>query len=352
MSSPRLRCAGGLLLAAAVLSTPPVAVRIDAAPSSCGLEGVERIVAVGDVHGAYDRFVDILRAASVIDGRQRWAGGRTHLVQLGDIVDRGPDSRKALDLLRRLDRDASSAGGGVHVLLGNHEVARMLGDLRYVDPGEYRAFVTSDSEEIRRRFVESAKTADRDQLDQLLKATPLGSIEMRIAFGPNGEYGKWLRTLDAVVKIDGVLFLHGGISLAVAPLSCDDINVTVRRELTTDFDATRSAPFASLAAREDGPLWYRGLAERLDTFSPQVDDVLAKQGAQAIVIAHTVSPTGRIRLRFGGKVVQIDTGMQPAYVTNGRASALEIRNGRFTAIYQDRRDPLDVTSLSQQLAER
>jgi hypothetical protein len=71
-----------------------------------------------------------------------------------------------------------------------------------------------------------------------------------------------------------------------------------------------------------------------------VSELLSKQNARAIVIGHTVTPQGRIQTRFGDRVVQIDTGMQPAYVENGRASALEIRDGVFTAIYADRRDVL------------
>jgi hypothetical protein len=55
-----------------------------------------------------------------------------------------------------------------------------------------------------------------------------------------------------------------------------------------------------------------------------------------------VVPGGRVRPRFGGKVIQIDTGMQPAYVPDGRASALEIAHGTMTAIYTDRRDVLSV----------
>jgi calcineurin-like phosphoesterase family protein len=333
------RCGAAVLFAAAATLAAQVARPVVAAPTSCTLENIERIVAVGDVHGAYDRYIEILRTAGVIDTRQRWSGGRTHLVQLGDIVDRGPDSRKALDLLRRLEPDAESAGGAVHVLLGNHEVARMLGDLRYVDPGEYRAFVTSDSEEIRQRVAQSPNVSDRDAF---LKATPPGSIEMQIAFGPDGTYGKWLRTLDAVAKINGVLFLHGGISPAVSSVPCDEINATVRREVAADLDQTRRAPLASLAAREDGPLWYRGLAEQPDSFAPEVEGILTGQHARAIVVAHTVSTTGRIRVRFGGSVIQIDTGMQPAYVQNGRASALEIRGNQFTAIYTDRRDMLEI----------
>src|SRR5262249_27087123 len=158
---------------------------------------------------------------------------------------------------------------------------------------------------------------------------------MRIAFGRQGEYGEWLRKHDTVVRINGVVFLHGGISPAVAAMPCETINKTVRRELTDDLDKTRAAPLSTLAAREDGPPWYRGLAQSPDSFAADVDDILARQHATAIVVAHTVTPDGRVRMRFGGKVVQIDTGMQPAYVQNGRASALEIHNGIFTAIYQD-----------------
>jgi hypothetical protein len=328
--------------AAALALTWPTGAPLHTGTTACALDGIDRIVAVGDVHGAYDRFVEILRAAGVIDERQRWSGGRTHFVQLGDVVDRGPDSRKALDLLRRLEREAASAGGGVHALIGNHEVARMLGDFRYTDPGEYRAFATSDSEEIRRRALSGQP--------QLLDATPLGSVEMQIAFGLKGAYGKWLRTLDTVVKIDGVLFVHGGISPSVSEMPCDAINAAVRRELTGDLDQARRDPLASLAAREDGPTWYRGLAEAPESFAADVDAVLSNQRARAIVVAHTVSGSGRIRMRFGGKVAQIDTGMQPAYVTNGRASALEIRGGQVTAIYQDRRDPLpEMTAV---IAER
>jgi hypothetical protein len=322
--------------AVALLAMPRAGGRLDAAGSPCEIDGVERIVAIGDVHGAYDRLVAILRAAEIVDARLRWSAGKTHLVQLGDVVDRGPDSRKALDLLQSLGKDAARAGGAVHVLLGNHEIMRMLGDLRFTTPGEYAAFATARSEEIRQRLVESAAAEEREQL---VKETPLGSIEMRLAFGRKGPYGEWLRTLNGVMKINGVLFVHGGISPAIAALPCDEINETVRRELASDLDKTLAAPLSSLAAREDGPFWYRGLAQP-ETPASQVDDLLARQRARAVVIGHTVVPGGRMASRFDGRVFQIDTGMQPAYVPTGAASALEIARGVFTAIYEDRRDVL------------
>ena len=64
-------------------------------------------------------------------------------------------------------------------------------------------------------------------------------LEMRVAFGRNGHYGELIRKLNAVVKVNGIVFLHGGISPAVATMSCDAINTTVRRELATDIDKVR-----------------------------------------------------------------------------------------------------------------
>ena len=323
------RCAA---LVAAILAG---AVSARAAAEPCRFDGVDRIVAVGDVHGAYDRLLEILRAAGVVDARGRWSGGRTHLVQLGDVLDRGPDSRKSLDLLLRLTREAADAGGRVHALLGNHEALRLLGDFRYTTPGEYAAFATRDSSDVRRQLVEAAPAAVREQL---LAETPLGMIEMIQAFGPSGTYGSALRQLNAVERINGVLFLHGGLSPTASALDCDEINAKIRTELSSELEQTRNAPDSSLAMGENGPLWYRGLAQEPDAFAPEVETILSAQRARAIVVAHTVRPDGVIAARFGGRVFVIDTGMQKEYVPTGRASALEIRGSVFTAIYSDRRE--------------
>ena len=87
-------------------------------------------------------------------------------------------------------------------------------------------------------------------------------------------------------------------------------------------------------------MWYRGLAEEGESFAPQLATILTGQHASAIVVAHTVRTNGRIEARLGGRVFVIDTGMQPAYVPTGAASALEIRGQTFTAIYTDRKEVL------------
>ena len=90
-------------------------------------------------------------------------------------------------------------------------------------------------------------------------------------------------------------------------------------------------------------MWYRGLAvENETTFLPEVETILQTLNARMIVVGHTVAANGRVTPRFGGRVVQLDTGMlDGSFFPGGRASALEIRDGKLTAIYEDRREDLD-----------
>src|SRR5690242_17996835 len=57
---------------------------------------VERIVAIGDLHGDYENYVKVLEAARIIDARGQWIAGETHLVQVGDIPDRGDGTQKII----------------------------------------------------------------------------------------------------------------------------------------------------------------------------------------------------------------------------------------------------------------
>jgi hypothetical protein len=326
-----------------------------AAESTCDLTGVARVVAVGDVHGAYDNFVGVLKMAGLVDERLHWSGGAAHLVQVGDAIDRGNDSRKVLDLLMRLEEEARRAGGRVHALLGNHEVMNILGDLRYVTPADYEAFRGAESEELRNRYYHAAVAEARDQArregkafdeaafrERFFKEVPLGFVEKRQAFGADGVYGRWLRRHDAVVKINGVAFLHGGLTPEVAKLGCASIDETLRREITADIARTRAQPLASLAAREAGPLWYRGLAKEDEAaFASEVDEILRAMQARAIVVAHTVTGDGRIHARFGGRVFTIDAGMVESY--GGHRAALEITPEAFTALYPTGREPLTTS---------
>ncbi len=339
--------------AATSLACGPALSQAAPSPELCALETTERIVAVGDVHGAYEPFVALLRAAALVDSRDRWIGGRAVLVQTGDILDRGPDSRKAIDLLMRLEREANRAGGAVYSLLGNHELMRVIGDWRYVSEGEYEAFRGRDSVALREATLERAERiaterARRDDVEldasavrsELERQIPLGFPELAAAFGADGDYGRWVRERPAIVKINGVLFVHGGISAAAATRGCADINATVASEVAA-LGMGESAT-TGLAGHEQGPLWYRGLVtEPEEPFEESIDTILERMAARAIVVGHTVIP-GSVTARFDGRVLTIDTGMLGGdFYPQGEPIAVELTGSAATAIYANgTREPL------------
>lgn len=349
-------CIAVLTIALGPAAALPAAQSLD---TPCDVRTSERVVAIGDVHGAYDRFVAILTKAGLIDARGRWAGGRAVFVQTGDVVDRGPDSRRALDLVKRLEQEAARAGGRVFALLGNHEVMRMVGDWRYVSAGEFAAFRNGSSSDLRNALLERAmqqaeskakdekRAFDEDAFRvQFEREVPLGFIEMRQAFDPQGDYGKWLRTHSTVVRVNGVAFMHGGTSEDVAALGCEAINSMVRSELA-ELSIPVDQAKLPLSAGESGPLWYRGLAQEPEpAFAPALERILKSLDAHAIVVGHTPNP-GRVLTRFGGRVIAIDSGMLDGqFFPGGVASALELQGGTMTAIYEDRRERIETPALA------
>jgi hypothetical protein len=314
-----------------------------------------RIVAIADVHGGFEPFVAILTTAGLIDKDRRWSGGNAILVQTGDVTDRGPGVRDALDLLMTLEKQASAAGGRVHMLLGNHEVMNMIAETRDVAPEVLNAFG--------------------------------GDAAYRAAFARDGKYGRWLRTKPIILTLEGTVFMHAGINLEFSTASLDDLNRRARRELTEWDDGVRwleernlvkrSAPIqevvraartevdrvnAILAEKQhlepevrrgaqlvlpvanvgasslltgEGPLWFRGFATWTDgEGAERMAAVLKHHRVKRFVTGHSVQTGGKINQRFGGALFLIDTGMlNGRFYPAGRPSALEINGDAVREIY-------------------
>ena len=361
------------------------------------------LIAIGDVHGDFDDFSAILQRVNLVDEQRHWTGGTSTLIQLGDLIDRGPKPREVLDLMISLDQQAEKSGGKVVSLLGNHEVMNIMGDLRYVSVGNFKSFADDDSEKRRASGFQQYMAWRKDhpqllaELNQpVLPETesewmirhPLGFIEQREAFSPSGAYGKWLRQHSAVARIGEVIFLHGGINPDLSSMELDQINEHIRGEIhqydearqylaqenvllpfftlqesiavaQAELIAERKQPTASsaprvakleqflelggwLSVREDGPVWYRAYDQwSEEEGAPKADKILAAYHATHIVTGHTVQRTATIRPRFDGKIILIDTGMLSSYYRGGQPSALQIDDdGKFTAVYMDRKVPL------------
>jgi hypothetical protein len=300
------------LLAVASLALVPAAF---AAEGTCGITGVSRVVAVGDVHASYDNLVSVLTMAGLLDRSAHWAGGKGVFVQVGDILDRGAEARPVLDLLMRLEKEARPAGGRVIVLLGNHDVMNILGDLSAVQLAEYAEWKepetagsrTQSGKARRMEFVDAVTERAREEAKaagqpfneaayrrKILAETPSGYVERAQALSASGEYGQWLRGRDVVATVNDVAFVHGGLTPEVAALGCEEINRKVRSELGTDLAQTRANPQAALATSENGPLAYRGLAREDETaFLPSVLKVLQSMRVGPGGSLTAIYPTGR-----------------------------------------------------------
>jgi hypothetical protein len=363
----------------------------------------DRVTAIGDVHGDFDNFSAMLKRTGLIDAQHHWTGGKSVLVQTGDLIDRGAKGREVMDLLISLEKEAPHIGGQVVALLGNHEIMNLLGDLRYVSTEDYAHFADAESEKRRKAAYQeyAAWLASHAEMlaalrlhalptteEEWMAKHPPGFLEHCEAFGPTGMYGKWIRSHAAIVEISGVIFLHGGIHPVLSSMKLDEINRQIQDEIQ-EFDRAKQdlvshklvLPFFTLqeiaavaqarwqfdrqsasprdadsqanllhilgfgnwmSMREDGPLWFRSYDQWSEEEGiPQLEKILAAYGAKHIVVGHTVQQGVRIRSRFAGRVFLIDTGMLSTYWRGGRASALEIRDARkFVAVYLDSEETL------------
>ena len=342
-------------------------------------DNVDRIVAMADIHGAYDAMTTTLQKANVLDADLNWSGGKTHLVIVGDILDRGPGSRAAMELLMRLEPEAEAAGGRVHVVFGNHESMPMTGDLRYVSAAEYAAFAADEDPAERLRWLKLFAQRSGSSIDaaisQFDKKFPPGYFAMRRAFRADGRYGQWLLQKNIIVVINGTAFVHGGLSAAVTKLGLQGVNGKLKDDLAeyvrilglltdaeillptdshydyrsilsnylpglNDDAETLHAVKAALRLEEsellstEGPLWYRGnvvcpgIVE-----SYRLDDALAAIGANRVVVGHTPTPNRKVLQRFDGRLIEIDTGMLNFYY-NGSGNALVLEGDSIAVVNQ------------------
>jgi len=317
--------------------------------------GVDKIIVIGDLHGDYEAFIRILKGTEVIDRDLHWAAGKAHFVQTGDIMDRGIDARKILDDLMRLEKEAEAAGGMVHVLLGNHEELNLTGivfssNLDYVTLDQFIKFLPDGyrkkqeealAKKLLRLSARDREASPKKMIDQFWKAQRANpSIQRLYLLNFNEVYGPWLRRLNVAIKINNVIFVHGGIGEKYSKWGLKEINDRYRSELANIWREFRRAELPSnsrpvstppsIVYRGDSPLWYRELATvPEEDLEEELDMILETLGAKAMVIAHTprIPSSPKDMQRFGGRVWIVDTGISRAY--GGPASALIILDGYF-----------------------
>ena len=245
----------------------------------CLFPKVNRLVAIGDIHGDLSVAIKSLKLAGVINlsvpnnsvnvNDIEWKGGNTFIVQIGDQIDRVRPSNwnndsicdsndselyqdegsdlKIFSLFENLHKQAQKYGGAVLSLLGNHELMNVVGDFRYVSPNEFREFGN---------FFNAKKTLKR------YGTYPFGYKERKEVFKPGGILAKKLAlTRYSILQVGSWIFVHGGVSPELAKkFTLDEINSNIRSWLLGNKDSDIKRAVNELFHNDDdtrSPFWCR-----------------------------------------------------------------------------------------------
>ncbi len=239
---------------------------------------------VSDIHGHIEPLVRALQKASLLDSNRAWCGERAHLTVLGDFFDRGPDGIAVVDLIRRLQDEAGSAGGRVDALLGNHEILA-LGMHRFGD-----------------RLVRSRRRSVRSFARSWTLNGGRASDQERLTDG----HIAWLSGLDAIAVTGPDLLLHSDTTDYLRwGDSVEQINHAVHDVLASD----------------DLERWWECWAMLTDRFAFADPD-----GEQAAI--KLLDQLGGERIVHGHSIIATLTGQDSAEVTG----PLSYAGGRVLAI--------------------
>ncbi len=305
----------------------------------------ERLLVVGDLNGDDDALAVILCANGVTDTRGRWCGAGTHVVQLGDIVNRGTAARSAIERLMRLSQEAEEGGGRVTVLLGNHECMVTLGNLAWCSPEEMLEFATPAE---RVAFEVSRSSAIYALLSHARsdgRTLPIvgalraweeqhapGRAAYQSAMGRDGEHGRFLRSLPVAVRVGQVLLTHGGLAPRYAQHGLAALHDELLSIWSTLPEREEDLSGDSLLLADDGPLWNRrfvlGESPRLEE---ELRETLRTLRASTMIVGHTRTDQipggarGQPALRYNGRLICADVGIG---ASGGAPAAIVIEDGQ------------------------
>lgn len=259
------------------------------------LPKVRRIIVIGDIHGDWKALILSLKKAGIINNKRKWIGGDTHLVQVGDLLDRGgraassSDERsehKIVRFLLQLQRDAAHSGGGVHILLGNHELMNVMGNFKYVSPMGMTDFNGQRSH----------------------------------AFRPGGPIAKDLAcNTNSVLKIGSWLFSHAGVLPNITKkYNIPQINKLIREFLLGNTKIDHDSDLMDM-------FWHRKYGSSVNCSVLQ--SALSDYDSKNMVVGHSVQYNG-INSTCNGNLWRVDVGMSEAFgdAKTRKIQVLEILN--------------------------
>jgi hypothetical protein len=368
------------------------------------LPAVDRIVVFGDIHGDYKMAVKLLLMSGVAEivsekddpssliedeinntdhllrkiyhenkrilssklYKMKWIGGKTHVVQVGDQIDRCriygnlscdlPETTlgdencdyKIMQLFTDLHEQAIKKGGAVISLLGNHEIKNSLGSLVYVSVKGIQGFNSYvDPENSDVKFND-------------------GFAARKYAFEPGHEIGNFMGcTRTPAVVIGSNLFAHAGIVSGMLKDISDEedkldnkiyglnydnsflnkkifkfrtrddfehVNIIIKKWLLNLIDETNVDDLINITEPDKSMFWNRILGSFKPDISKKkcfkhIDRVLKLFKINNIIVGHTPQSM-QLGLNINGAcdnhVWRVDTGSSAAF---DRYDKIFMRNG-------------------------
>jgi hypothetical protein len=298
-----------------------------------------RVVATGDFHGDLRAARRALELAGVLSSPvhcaapDRWVGGSTVFVQVGDILDRGDDEIAIMSLLAHLARQASPAGGALYQVCGNHETMNVYGDFRYVTPGAFKegelfdrwaqetyngdhfaAFKNwyKEAPIVKEKYKKSATAS----WNPLLANKPK-KIRQHL-FEPGGPLARVMAGYSAVLQVNDSIFAHGGVLPHHVEYGLAKLNREVSRWMLGHEDPRTGEPQEPFLATRgfDSVMWSR-LYSRAEYETgverDQACRTLSKTlrmipDAKRLIVGHTPQEIGA-NSECNGRIWRIDVGM-------------------------------------------
>lgn len=266
-----------------------------------------KIIAIGDIHGDVESLKLILRHSNLIDENDEWIAEDVMLVQVGDILDRGVFGTYIYDYLLKLQKDAIKKNSKVILIMGNHEQLNLCGAFHYVNESEVMLFFQNNRN------------------NRLFSFT-----------NKNGYYFKKLIRLPVIVKINNIIFTHGGISKHMSEYDINTINLKTRLQIENKCKMFQFEKYNYLS--KEGVLWNNEISHQVKLQPKKtckhLRNILKKYNAKGLVVGHTRQKSHEIQTYCNNSFFLIDTGMS-LFMNNGQPypNYLQIEKGKFKTVH-------------------
>ena len=286
---------------------------------------VDKIVAIGDIHGDFESLIYCLYSAKIIDDHLKWSGGNTFVVQTGDLIDDGRkfsidadnqifnhytphqpcDELIILEFLADLDKQAEKDGGRVLLCIGNHELMNVTDNI-FQSSNVYENYIRP----------ETAMYYKRPMI-----------LKRRIMFNLGGNLCMKLACiLNSFVIINNYIFLHGGLNesflkeIGIDSDTPDPIqlllqfNQNIKRFLRGEMTTDEIHNIINLIRHVNSIFWDRTYSNDINLencdFINLRDNILKIDNLK-MVIGHSIQK--KISTTCGENIYKIDTAMSRAF---------------------------------------